>query len=46
MFEKEIRAKLLERGAAIVGFCKLDFAPVKELNDHVYCGLTNLRSMR
>lgn len=37
MFEKEIRAMLLERGAAIVGFCKLDFTPVKELNDHIYC---------
>ncbi|HBK01643.1 MAG TPA: epoxyqueuosine reductase, partial [Clostridiales bacterium] len=37
MFEKEIRQKLLERGAAIVGFCKIDSSPVKELPDHVFC---------
>ncbi len=36
MNEKLLREKLLAEGATIVGFCKLPYAPIKELPTHVF----------
>ncbi len=36
MNEQLIRKRLEEDGASIVGFCKLPYAPIKELPTHIY----------